>query len=223
MTFDERRNDQLEGMNSGGREGSMRETMTEAERVLAMNRAGWDCVAPRFYGATALPEYGPLAPTEESLSLLDLTTELCALELGCGSGHSLRYLAQHGVRELWGVDLSPVQIAFARETLQPFASRCRLFESPMEVNPGIPTNYFDLVFSIWGMGWTTDLRATLALVAEYLRPGGSFLVSGEHPAFGRLDWNGTSSRSRIAPKARASTPRGRACRSSSSIARSQPG
>ncbi len=169
----------------------MRETMTEAGRVLAMNRAGWDRLAPRFYGATALPEYGPLAPTEDSLSLLDLTAEWRALELGCGSGHSLRYLAQRGVRELWGVDLSPVQIAFARETLQPVASRCRLFESPMEVNPGIPTNYFDLVFSIWGMGWTTDLRATLALVAEYLRPGGCFLVSGEHPAFGRLEWNGT--------------------------------
>ena len=80
--------------------------------------------------------------------------DLCALELGCGSGHSLRYLAERGARELWGVDLSPVQIAFAEETLRPFASRCRLFESPMEMNPGIPAGYFDLVFSIWGMGWT---------------------------------------------------------------------
>lgn len=164
--------------------------MIEPERALAINRAGWDRVAPSFHGSTALPEYGPLAPTEDTLRLLDRTSDLCALELGCGSGHSLRYLAERGAREIWGVDLSPVQIAFAEETLRPFASRCRLFESPMEVNPGIPAGHFDLVFSIWGMGWTTDLPATLALVAEYLRPGGCFLLSGEHPAYGCLEWDG---------------------------------
>jgi hypothetical protein len=60
----------------------------------------------------------------------------------------------------------------------------------MERNPGIPSAYFDLVFSIWGLGWTTDLPATLALIADYLRPGGWFLVSGEHPAYSCLEWNG---------------------------------
>src|SRR5687768_13426517 len=119
--------------------------MIDAERALAINRAGWDRVAPSFHGGTALPEYGPLAPTEDRLRLLEPTPDLRALELGCGSGHSLRYLAERGARELWGVDLSPVQIAFAKETLQAYTTRCRLFESPMEVNPGIPSNHFDLV------------------------------------------------------------------------------
>jgi SAM-dependent methyltransferase len=160
------------------------------ERALAINRAGWDRVAPSFHGGTALPEYGPLAPTEDTLRLLELTPDLRALELGCGSGHSLRYLAERGASELWGIDLSPVQVAFAEETLGAFAPRCRLFESPMEVNPGIPSGHFDLVFSIWGLGWTTDLPATLALVADYLRPSGCFLVSGEHPAYGCLEWDG---------------------------------
>jgi SAM-dependent methyltransferase len=61
----------------------------------------------------------------------------------------------------------------------------------MEMNPGIPTNHFDFVFSLWGMGWTTDLPATLRLVAQYLRPGGCFLLAGEHPAYGCVEWNGT--------------------------------
>ena len=169
----------------------MIESITERDRFLAMNRAGWNHVAPKFHGSTALPEYGPLAPTEDSLGLLDATHDLCALELGCGSGHSLRYLAERGARELWGLDLSPVQIAFAAETLRPFASRVRLIESPMEVDPGIPPDYFDLVFSIYGLGWTTDLPATMALVARYLRPGGCFIVSGEHPVYSCLEWNGT--------------------------------
>lgn len=166
------------------------ESMIEPKRALETNRAGWDRVAPIFHGGTALPEYGPLAPTEDTLRLLELTPDLRALELGCGSGHSLRYLAQHGARELWGVDLSPIQIAFAEETLRAFAPRCYLLESPMEVNPGIPLGHFDLVFSIWGLGWTTDLPATLTLVAAYLRPGGCFLLSGEHPAYGCLEWDG---------------------------------
>src|SRR4029078_10531639 len=104
--------------------------MTQSERALATNRAGWNRVAPKFHGATALPEYGPLAPTEESLRLLDVTPDVCVLELGCGSGHSLRYLAERGARELWGLDLSSVQIAFAQETLRECATRCHLFESP---------------------------------------------------------------------------------------------
>src|SRR3954470_9763220 len=165
--------------------------MIEAERVLEINRAGWNHVAPNFHGRTALPEYGPLTSTEERLRLLDLPSDPRVLELGCGSGHSLRYLAERGACELWGLDLSSVQIAFAAETLRPFASRCRLFDSPMEANPGIPLGHFDLVFSIYGMGWTTDLPATLSRVVEYLRPSGCFLVSGEHPAYGCLEWDGT--------------------------------
>ena len=82
--------------------------------ALAINREGWDRVAPIFHGGTALPEYGPLAPTEDTLRLLELTPNLRALELGCGSGHSLRYLAERGACELWGLDLSPVQIASPR-------------------------------------------------------------------------------------------------------------
>jgi SAM-dependent methyltransferase len=164
---------------------------SERERFLATNRAGWNHVAPRFHGSTALPEYGPLAPTEDTLGLLDATPDLRALELGCGSGHSLRYLAERGARELWGIALSPVQISFAEETLRPFAGRVRLIESPMEVDPGVPPDYFDLVFSIYGVGWTTDLPATIALSARYLRPGGCFIVSGEHPVYSCLEWNGT--------------------------------
>ena len=165
--------------------------MVEPEIALATNRAGWNKVAPLFHGGTALPEYGPLAPTEDTLGLLDPVPASRVLELGCGSGHSLRYLAERGALELWGVDLSPVQIAFAEETLRSFEPRVRLIESPMEVNPGLPQNHFDLVLSVYGLGWTTDLRATLALVNGYLRPGGCLLVSGEHPVYSCLEWNGT--------------------------------
>jgi hypothetical protein len=60
----------------------------------------------------------------------------------------------------------------------------------MEVDPGLPAGYFDLVFSIYGLGWTVDLPATLALTARYLKPGGMFLCTGEHPAYSCLRYDG---------------------------------
>lgn len=45
-------------------------------------RRGWNHVAPRFHGGTALPEYGPLVPTEDTLRLLEVIPGLRALELG---------------------------------------------------------------------------------------------------------------------------------------------
>jgi predicted TPR repeat methyltransferase len=58
----------------------------------------------------------------------------------------------------------------------------------MERDPGLPSNYFDLVFSIYALGWTTDLDATLALVTTYLKPGGCFLFSWEHPVYSCLQY-----------------------------------
>lgn len=163
-------------------------TSFDQEHILDINRAGWNQVAARFYGGTALPNYGPLAPTEETLHLIDRLQDIHVLEIGCGSGHSLQYLAERGAAELWGLDLSATQLAFAADLLQADQPKLHLFESPMEVNPGLPESYFDLVLSIYALGWTTDLPAALALVAAYLKPGGCFIFSWEHPVYSCLDY-----------------------------------
>jgi len=149
--------------------------------ILTINQAGWDTVAPKFYGATALPDYGPFASSEDQLRLLGNVSGQRVLELGCGSGHSLLYLAQQGAAELWGLDLAAAQIAAATDLLHAREITAQLFTSPMEHNPGIPTNYFDLVISIYALGWTADLPQTLAHVAAYLKRNGRFVFSWEHP------------------------------------------
>ena len=161
------------------------------DRILATNRNAWNHVAPLFYGRTALPEYGPLAPREDELQLLGNLEGVRALELGCGSGHSLRYLADRGAAEVWGVDFSPVQLTYARQTLSDARAAVHLIESAMERASGVPAGHFDLVFSIYGIGWTTDLDETMTLVARWLRPGGRVVLSGEHPVYSCLAWNGT--------------------------------
>ena len=153
-----------------------------------INRAGWDVVAPRFFGAAALPKYGPFAQTEDMLDLLGNIRGQAVLEIGCGSGHSLLYLAQHGARDLWGVDLSTRQIEFAQALLQEYGASAHLFNAPMETNPGLPAGYFDFAISIYSLGWTTDLDATLALIYSSLKPGGFYVFSWEHPFYSCLDY-----------------------------------
>lgn len=157
-------------------------------KVLQINREGWDVVAPRFYGAAALPNYGPLAPTEDTLGLLGDVRGKAVLELGCGSGHSLLYLAQHGASELWGIDLSTTQLGFAEALLKENNVSARLLHSPMEHNPGVPLGCFDAAISLYSLGWTTDLDGTLALVYSYLKPGGFYVFSWEHPFYSCIDY-----------------------------------
>lgn len=153
---------------------------------LIVNKQSWDEVAHRFYGRNPLPEFGPLASNEEDLNLFGDVSDLKILEIGCGSGHSLNYLDSKNALELWGLDLSETQIGAARELLSSAKTPITLFESPMEENPGVPVNYFDIVFSIYALGWTADLNQTVKNVHSYLKQGGVFIFSWEHPLYNRV-------------------------------------
>ncbi|MEK3980334.1 methyltransferase domain-containing protein [Psychrobacillus sp. FSL K6-2836] len=164
--------------------------------ILKQNKQSWDVVAHHFNGVDALPNYGPFAQTEEELSLLKDIANKKVLDIGCGSGHSLLYMANRGASELWGVDLSEKQIKTAEETLKDVETH--LFCSPMEVDIGLPKLYFDCVYSIYAIGWTTDLTTTFRLIYSYLKQGGSFVFSWDHPLYphiasqnGQLSLNGS--------------------------------
>ena len=160
------------------------------EDILSINQKGWNKVAPLFHGGTALPKYGPLTATEDELNLIPDLSGKRALELGCGSGHTLAYLWEHkNARELWGLDFSEEQISFTKELLAKKIISAKLFLSSMDENPGFPENYFDLIVSIYSLGWTPDLSHTLALVYSYLKPGGLFIFSWEHPAYRSLHYD----------------------------------
>jgi SAM-dependent methyltransferase len=163
------------------------------EDSLTINQNGWNIVAPKFYGGTALPKYGPLCQTEEELQLIGNLQGKSALELGCGSGHTLAYLwNEKQAGELWGLDLSQEQLRLTREYLAQENIPAKLFLSSMDENPGIPESYFDLVVAIYALGWTPDLPRTLSLVYSYLKPGGKFIFSWEHPVYRCLEYDADS-------------------------------
>jgi len=151
------------------------------EENIMKNKVGWNAIADDWFGSTALPEYGPTLPKEDTLGLFGDLNSKKILDIGCGSGHSLLYNAKKGAAELWGLDLSSKQVENAKELLAENNLSANLFVSPMEENPGIPTDYFDIVYSIYAFGWTFDLKKSIGLVHKYLIPSGTFIFSWDNP------------------------------------------
>jgi SAM-dependent methyltransferase len=113
--------------------------MSTKEDFVLSNRRSWDEVVHRFFDRTALPTYGPFTPDERQLNLFGDVSGKRVLEIGCGSGHSLAYMASRGVLELWGLDLSETQIQTAGTTLKSYGTMdIHLFQTPMEQDPGLP-------------------------------------------------------------------------------------
>lgn len=140
----------------------------------------WDTEGNDFLRAIVLPHYGAFV-SEEKCQLFGDVSGKKMLEIGCGNGHSLPYHGERGAVELWGVDLSENQIEKARQHLEANGLSATLICSPMEEECGLPVDYFDFVYSIYAIGWTTDLEGTFRRIASYLKKDGVFIFSWSHP------------------------------------------
>lgn len=158
----------------------------DKSEIIQINKDCWDKVAPLFTGVTALPVYGPLIETEDELKLFDEINGKKVLEIGCGDGYSLEYMSKHCASELWGIDLSSTQIELASKHLKSKGISANLYASAMEKDINLPSSYFDIVYSIYALGWTVDISQTLSLISRYLKSGGSFIFSWEHPVYSCL-------------------------------------
>lgn len=144
------------------------------------NRNYWNENADLWFGTTALPEYGVKFLTEDDLHLFGNVSGKKLLEICCGSGHSLKYHAERNAGELWGLDISQKQLDHAKALLSENGYAAKLICSPMEADVDIPKDYFDFVYSIYGIGWTTDLQGTFRKIASYLKKDGIFIFSWHH-------------------------------------------
>lgn len=141
----------------------------------------WDTIGSEFLGTTALPEWGGFLPSEDKLNLLGDLSNKKMLEIGCGNGGSLKYAANLGAADLWGLDISAYQLERTKDFLDEQGIAAKLICSPMEDECGLPTDYFDLVFSVYGIGWTTDLDTTFKRIHSYLKKDGTFVFGWSHP------------------------------------------
>lgn len=145
------------------------------------NTEFWDTIGSEFLGVTALPTWGGYLPKEDTLRLLGDLSNKSVLEIGCGNGRSLHYVSSLGATDLWGLDISENQIKKTKEYLESQGVKTNLICSPMENECGLPNDYFDVIYSVYGIGWTTDLEKTFGCIHSYLKKGGTFVFGWSHP------------------------------------------
>lgn len=97
-----------------------------------------------------------------------------ALEIGCGTGRALVYLAQRGVKAT-GVDLSPIMV---NKVTERWASTGVQFHRAEILDYLRDTSEtYDAVYSIFGAAWFADPSKLFPLVRERLNAGGAFAFS----------------------------------------------
>jgi SAM-dependent methyltransferase len=110
--------------------------------------------------------------------LLPPLADLDVLDLGCGDGSFARWCVEQGARRVVGVDLSQRMLALAAERTRD--ARISFLRGAIEQVAFGPAA-FDLVVSSYALHYVEDYAGVAACVFDWLRPGGSFVFSIEHP------------------------------------------
>ena len=134
----------------------------------------WDTYAESAFRADMKPvfcwtQYDGYGPGPELLG-----DPGAVLEIGCGTGRALAFLAGRGVK-VTGVDLSPVMVKQITERWAGTGADFVCGEA-LETLAADDAAY-DAIYSIFGAAWFTDPARLFPLVAAHLRPGGVFAFS----------------------------------------------
>lgn len=110
------------------------------------------------------------------------------LDLGCGYGWHCIYAAKQGAEYVLGTDISHKMLEVAKEkTGSPRVEyRCGAMEE-LEAD----AESFDVVLSSLAFHYIEDFPPLVEKIQNWLKPGGSFVFSVEHPvftAYGTQDW-----------------------------------
>lgn len=102
------------------------------------------------------------------------------LDLGCGYGWHCVYAAEQGAAEVVGVDISERMLAVAgAKTKQQNVCYIRTAMEDAE----FPAGSFDIVLSSLAVHYIEDLHALFRRVNGFLKEGGAFVFSAEHPVY----------------------------------------
>ena len=103
------------------------------------------------------------------------------LHLQCHIGTDTLSWARLGAR-VTGVDFSEQAIGLARSLAAEIAIDARFIRSDVLDLPAAFDGEFDVVYTSRGvLGWLPDLRRWARVIAHFLRPGGFFYITEQHP------------------------------------------
>jgi SAM-dependent methyltransferase len=150
--------------------------------LISENEKTWDVVADQFFEASALPVWGPFG-VGDNLNLIPEIRNKTFLEIACGSGRSVKYLINNGAKKVYGLDLSTIQIEEAKRfNAKAIAdNKVEFIHGKMEDKLNLEP--VDLVFSVYGIGWTQKPEQTFKNIHSYLKSNGRFIWSWDHSLF----------------------------------------
>lgn len=102
------------------------------------------------------------------------------LDLGCGYGWHCMYAAGRGAAEVVGVDVSERMLSVAEGKNE--YKNVRYIRAAME-EAEFPAGSFDVVLSSLAVHYIADLPALFRRVNTFLKAGGAFVFSAEHPVY----------------------------------------
>jgi SAM-dependent methyltransferase len=130
---------------------------------------------------------GESSLNEIELALLGDVANKTILHLQCHFGQDTLSLARLGAIAT-GVDLSDKAIEKAKELAEKINSNARFICCNIYDLPGYLHEKFDIVFTSYGtIGWLPDLNKWAKLIADYLKPGGTFILVEFHPVVWMFD------------------------------------
>jgi len=97
------------------------------------------------------------------------------LEIGCADSAWVPHLSARGC-DVWGIDYSPGGLELVEERLRASGGRARLVEGDALGSNGLPTNTFDLVYSLGVVEHFSEPLHAVRRFAAYARPGGLVLT-----------------------------------------------
>jgi SAM-dependent methyltransferase len=133
-------------------------TAEQARSSWAQDRAAW--------GVWRVPE--------DEVRVLPDVHGLDVIELGCGTAYFGAWLKKLGARRVLGVDITPAQLATAREMNREFELGLEFIEANAEDVP-LPDSSFDLAFSEYGASIWCDPYRWVPEAARLLRAGGELI------------------------------------------------
>src|SRR5712692_2327828 len=125
-------------------------------------------------GLDAAPEWPVLR------DLLPDLPGLAVLDLGCGFGWFCRWARGEGAASVTGIDVSEKMLAQATTATKDSAiTYARADMEQLE----LPPEAFNLVYSSLALHYVKNLNALMSAVYRSLVPGGTLVLSVEHPIF----------------------------------------
>lgn len=150
------------------------------------NRAGWDAISDAYqaecYGDrdVGLIKWTP-NQSDADLDILGDVRGQRVLVLGCGGGQDVVALDRMGAVAV-GIDFSPKQLAYARKyAARHSAVNASFVEGDMTDVSRFDDASFDIVLSMYALGYVECAPAVLRDAARVTRGGGMLVIAVPHP------------------------------------------